>query len=269
MLSYEDFVLGALTEEGLVTPESIDRARARVSEPDRSVLDALIHLEVLTPRQLTMARASVCECPYADLSQFDVDLTNARLIPRSVARKFDAFPLFVLEGLTTVGMVDPMDLQGVDRLRSLLKSDVDPVICEPVALRALIERAYSLVGAHGTNEDDEPKPDSADPATDAVLGTDDEPIVAAVNQIISEGVSAGASDIHIGPDEHELHLRYRIDGTLRCMQGPPLSSHSGIVQRIKVMANLDLTQTRRPQDGKFRYVCDGRSIDIRLSNCAR
>ena len=263
MLSYEDFVLGALTEEGLVTPESIDRAR--VSEPDRSVLDALIDLEILTPRQLTMARASVCECPYADLSQFDVDLSNARLIPRSVARKFDAFPLFVLEGLTTVGMVDPMDLQGVDRLRSLLRSDIDPVICEPTALRALIERAYSLVGAHGTIEDDEPKPDSADPATDAVLGTDDEPIVAAVNQIISEGVSAGASDIHIGPDEHELHLRYRIDGTLRCMQGPPLSSHSGIVQRIKVMANLDLTQTRRPQDGKFRYVCDGRSIDIRLS----
>ena len=119
MLSYEDFVLGALTEEGLVTPESIDRAR--VSEPDRSVLDALIDLEILTPRQLTMARASVCECPYADLSQFDVDLSNARLIPRSVARKFDAFPLFVLVGLTTVGMVDSMELQGCDRLRSLLR----------------------------------------------------------------------------------------------------------------------------------------------------
>jgi type II secretory ATPase GspE/PulE/Tfp pilus assembly ATPase PilB-like protein len=101
-------------------------------------------------------------------------------------------------------------------------------------------------------------------AADAKV-TDEEPIVAAVNQIIIEALSHAASDIHINPDERDLHLRFRIDGSLQSRQGPPLSSHGGIVQRLKVMANLDLTQTRRPQDGKFRFQQGGKGIDCRLS----
>src|SRR5690606_9822412 len=75
----------------------------------------------------------------------------------------------------------------------------------------------------------------------------------------------GASDVHINPDERSLHLRFRIDGVLQTQQGPSLAMHQGLVQRLKVMAQLDVTQTRRPQDGKFRFRYKGAAIDVRLS----
>ncbi|MBY0261131.1 MAG: GspE/PulE family protein, partial [Phycisphaerales bacterium] len=95
--------------------------------------------------------------------------------------------------------------------------------------------------------------------------TGKEPIVAAVNQIVAQGIDLGASDIHIGPDEHQLHLRYRVDGELQPHKGPGLDAHIGIIQRLKVMSGLDLTVTRRPQDGKFRFSHNGREVDVRLS----
>jgi type II secretory ATPase GspE/PulE/Tfp pilus assembly ATPase PilB-like protein len=158
-------------------------------------------------------------------------------------------------------MADPLDLKGVDRIRSLLKSDLEVVLCEPEALRGLIERAYSLTGGRAA----EGGGGTAAPAEAAVLSEGEEPIVAAVNQILIQALEQGASDIHISPDERELHLRYRIDGALQARQGPSLSSHPGLVQRLKVMANLDLTQTRRPQDGKFRFTSPGHSSDVRVS----
>ena len=265
MLSYDDFVISLLLEEDVLSAESVEQARGHASARSMSLSNALVDLDLVTERRITLARGSVCECPYIDLSLFDINLSNAMLVPRSVARKFNAFPLFLMDGSATVGMVDPMNLQAVDRLRSLLKTDIEPVICEGPALRALIERAYSLVGAHAalgnTDEDDtDAKSNDREEST-----REDGPIVAAMNQIIAEAITAGASDIHIGPDEHELHVRYRIDGRLQCVQGPPISSHAGLVQRVKVMSHLDLTQTRRPQDGKFRYVHNGRAVDIRLS----
>ena len=92
-----------------------------------------------------------------------------------------------------------------------------------------------------------------------------QPIVVAVNQVIAAAIDSGASDIHLNPDEHCLHLRYRIDGVLQSQQAPDLSIHPGMIQRLKVMAQLDLTQTRRPQDGKFRFMHNDQAIDVRLS----
>jgi type IV pilus assembly protein PilB len=265
VLSYDDFVISLLLEEDVLSPESVEQARAHASSKSISLSDALVNLELVTERRLTLARGSVCECPYVDLSHFEIDLANAMLLPRSVARKFDAFPLFVMDGAATVGMVDPMNLRAVDRLRSLLKTDIEPVICEAPALRTLIERAYSLVGAHATFADHDEREADDEISSAERSGRDEEPIVAAMNQIIAEAITAGASDIHVGPDEHELHVRYRVDGRLRCVQGPPISSHAGLVQRVKVMSHLDLTQTRRPHDGKFRFVHNGRAVDIRVS----
>ena len=80
-----------------------------------------------------------------------------------------------------------------------------------------------------------------------------------------DAIDQDASDVHINPDETTLHLRYRIDGVLQEKQGPPLSMHASIVQRLKVMSRLDLTQTKRPQDGKFRIVRHGLAVDVRVS----
>ena len=261
MVHHDDFVLAALVEEGLATRAAIDRARKDAAENGRSPTESLGALKIVEPRTIALVRAQVAEYPFVDPAQFDVNFANTRLLPLSIAETACAFPLFVVGDVATVGMADPLDLKSVDQLRSVLKLEVEPVLVEPGALRMLIERAYALTA--GSSMGPASGPSLA--GGDTTLTTGKEPIVAAVNQIIAQAIDLGASDIHIGPDDRDLHLRYRVDGLLRPFSGPGIEMHTGIVQRLKVMADLDLTQTRRPQDGKFRHAHNGRAVDIRLS----
>ncbi|VAX36418.1 Type IV fimbrial assembly, ATPase PilB, partial [hydrothermal vent metagenome] len=222
------------------------------------VAEALVVQKIVTRRQVAITLAEISECQFVDLASYEIHIRNSQLLTQSAAEQLRAFPLFAFEGSVSVGMIDPLDLAAVDQLRRLLKAEVEPVLCEQEALIDLIARAYSL--SAGSSEEQVKR--AAGPAS---LVTGEEPIVAAVNQILSQGAQEGASDIHIGPDEHELHLRFRIDGNLQKRHGPAKSAHSGIVQRLKVMASLDLTQTRRPQDGKFRFIHAGKPVDVRMS----
>lgn len=265
MSGHDDFVIAAMLEAGVVDRAKLDAAGKDAAEHGRSVCDSLSALGLMSVRDIALFRAEVSEYPFVDLSLYDIDFANSTVMPRSVAEQVCAFPLFLGAGgrdgssVTTVGMANPLDLRAVDQLRVVLKADIAPVLCEEESLRALIDRAYALGGDSNAGQPRGEQDDTGD------LTTGREPIVAAVNQMIAQGIELGVSDIHINPDEHTLHLRYRVDGTLQTAKGPSLSAHAGIVQRLKVMADLDLTQTRRPQDGKFRFTHGGRTVDIRLS----
>lgn len=247
------FLLRTLLADNIVTEADVTKA----GRAGGDVLEQLVSGGAVTHRILAIARAKICEYPFVDLAAYEVDHRNAQSIPRNVAERLVVFPLFVFDNIATIAMLDPLNLQAIDQIRQILKREVDPVVCDAQALKGLIARAYSL--SQGRDSDAMGAPDEKD------LTTGDEPIVAAVNQILLAAMEDGASDIHINPDEQTLHLRYRVDGTLRPLQGPPKSMHPGIVQRLKVLAKLDLTQTRKPQDGKFRYTSGTSSVDIRLS----
>jgi len=259
VVEHDDFIIASLMEEGLLSPDTVAAARKTAADKRTSVCALLVEESVLTPRQVALVRAQICEVPFVDLEQFTIDIGNAKRLPKALAESLSALPLFVLEETATVGMANPLDLRAVDQLRAVLKCDVEPVLCEPKGLKTLIDRAYAMTADGGAGG----KASGADFNLDLTTGK--EPIVAAVNQILATAVERGASDVHIGPDETSLHLRYRVDGELVSQQGPALSAHAGLVQRLKVMANLDLTQSRRPQDGKFRFNHHGRAVDIRLS----
>lgn len=219
---------------------------------------------IVEAREVAIARAEACEVCFLDLAHYDIDYSNAMRLSRSLAEGLSAFPLFILGDIATVGMANPIDLRAVDQIRSRLRCEVDPVLCEPAALRRLIERAYAMAADVQGQASDPGGPGEAGWA-EASLTTGKEPVVAAVNQILAQAVERGASDIHIGADEHQLHLRYRIDGALQHQQGPGIAAHDALIRRLKVIANLDLTQSRRPQDGKFRFVHGDTAIDVRLS----
>lgn len=257
MLGTGDFVIRELLDHGVITEADVARAGEHAAASPVDIVDALLELDIVNKRQIAVARASISECPYVALDHYEIELKNAELLPRSVAEKLGAYPLFDVEDVATVGMIDPLDLRAVDQVRQLLKKEVDPVLCEEDALRSVISRGYSLTPLRSAAE--------AEEEYDADLTTGEEPIVAAVNHIIARAIDEGASDIHINPDEQTLHLRYRIDGLLQSRQGPPVSAHAALVQRLKVMAHMDLTQTRRPQDGKFRYQHHGEAYDLRMS----
>jgi type II secretory ATPase GspE/PulE/Tfp pilus assembly ATPase PilB-like protein len=258
VLEHDDFVIASLVEEGVVARAVVDDAARVAASKQQGTLGYLVESGKVTVRQVALCRAMICEVPFVDLERYRVDIRNAALMPRGVAEGLTAFPLFAVDDVTTVAMANPLDLRAVDQVRAVLKTEIEPVLCEEESLSRLIERAYSLAGGQAGVS-------AAAAEKNEELTTGREPVVAAVNQILAQAVERGASDVHIGPDEGTLHLRYRIDGILQAQQGPSIGMHAGLVQRLKVMANLDLTQTRRPQDGKFRFSHRGRSVDVRVS----
>ncbi len=257
MQDVSQFVIRSMLDDGQITPEEFERARVQAAQDEGDITQTLLDLRVITGRELAIARAKICEYPFVDLDMFEVDFQNALRVPKQVAEKLNVFPLFILGEIATVAMEDPLNLNAIDQINQLLKVQIDPVICDSDQLSGLIARAYSLARAAGIVRDYNHK--------DEDLTTGEEPIVVAVNQVIAAAIDSGASDVHLNPDENALLLRYRIDGVLQSQQAPDMSVHAGMVQRLKVMAQLDLTQTRRPQDGKFRFNHGDQVIDVRLS----
>ncbi|MFN7020381.1 MAG: GspE/PulE family protein [Phycisphaerales bacterium] len=261
MQGHDDFVIASMVESGALDREGLASAQKHAGKRGVGLCEAITELGLLSHREVALYRAEVSEYAYVELSDYEVDIGNVSLLPKAIAEQHTAIVLFLDrdgDGPATVAMENPLDLRAVDQIRSVLRREIELVLCDEQSLRGLIGRAYALAG---DGEEAGARP-GADPES---LTTGREPIVAAVNQIIAQGIELGASDIHINPDENVLRLRYRVDGALQEARGPGLSAHAGLVQRLKVMAGLDLTQTRRPQDGKFRFSHGGRATDIRLS----
>jgi type IV pilus assembly protein PilB len=254
------FLERALIDANLVTAQQMGEVRQFAVRENLGLVDALTQSEVLPSRQVALIQADLCEVPYVNLADFEPAFTNTTLVPRQIAERFSVYPLFSVDGVLTLAMEDPLNLEAADQVRQITKCEVDPVLVEQEPLRAVIARAYSLShgGVSESTADDVVEIDVTDTTTS-------QPVIAAVNQLLADAVELGASDVHLNPDEHELHVRYRIDGVLHKKQGPSLSMHAAIVQRLKVMAHLDLTQTRRPQDGKFRFRHTGKPVDVRMS----
>jgi len=256
MFDTSEFILQALIEAHKLSEEGAARLRETIASKEMDFDEAVIRTNIVSPYDVAVAKASISEYPFADITKFDIDIHQSRRMPKIVSERLRAFPLFILGDVATVGMEDPLDLQAIDELRQILKKEIDPVVCDAQQLRLLITRSYTLDSGNANVED------SGD---DLIAQSTHEPVVAAVNQILYTAADMNASDIHINPDDHKLLLRYRVDGVLQSLRGPDFTMHAGLIQRLKVMAHLDVTQTRRPQDGKFRFRHNGAAIDIRLS----
>ena len=258
MLKADDFLIREMIVKGVIGPQDVERAKGETQGQDVSVIDHLVSQGVISSRDVAMVRALVCEVPFVDLEHFEIDIRNASLLPKAIAETHEAFPLFALEKGVVVGMSDPLNFRGLDQVRQRLRRNVEAVLCEPDALGKLIARAYR----HGFTQASVAEAES-DTAVEASIATD--PVIATVDDIIATAIDSQASDIHLGPDEMEVHLRYRIDGVLQTKTSPPKSMHAALVRRLKVLAGLDLTQSRKPQDGKFKFPHRGEQFDLRLS----
>ena len=249
----DDFLVLELVRRGLVSEE--EAAHASETGDDHAAR-VLVTQGIVSSRDVALTAASIAETPFVDLARYDVSHGNASLLPRAIAESHTAFPLFVFDEGVVVGVADPMDYRGLDQIRQRLSVDVDAVVCEPELLKELIERAY-----RGTSADVQTSSDT--PAT--VRVDENDPVVATVQDLVNSAIAEGASDIHLGPDDGRVFLRYRIDGVLQNRQAPPRSMHDAVVRRIKVLAKMDLTQTRKPLDGKIAFAYQGESVDLRVS----
>ena len=262
-----------LLREGLVTREQLAQALAEQKNSKHRLGYVLVKLGLVQELEITKVLARQYRMPAVDLSRFEVDPKIIKLVPADMATKSVVLPL-KREGRTlTVAMADPTDLGLLEDLKFITRFDLFPVIAGEYTLRNLIERHYEasdqqlqsiLKDMEETGEDVEVVEQEEDEAaTQAQI--DDAPVVKLINGLLTDAVRRGASDIHIEPFEHEIRVRYRIDGALLEIMRPPLKMKAALTSRVKILSQLNIAERRVPQDGRLKLKMGSRVIDFRVS----
>lgn len=188
-----------------------------------------------------------------------------QLVPEVVARKYNAIPLTISGKTLEVAMADPTDIFALEALAAQTRMRIKPVLATVQEIRDAIDfnyKAYSEIEKRVSSI-----PTLAEETDEklATRATTDTPLVQALNLLVEEAVKARASDIHIEPEEDRLRIRYRIDGTLQDTMSLPLSIHRALISRIKILAEMNIADHFRPQDGQFSTEAKGREIDVRVA----
>jgi type IV pilus assembly protein PilB len=269
-----DRVGDLLLQEGLVTREQVAAALTEQRTTGLRLGYLLVKQGAVDEVEVTRALARQLRMPAVDLSKFEPDAKILRLIPSEMARKHMVLPLR-REGRTlTIAMSDPSDLGLLQDLKFITRFDVFPVIAGEFTLRALIEKHYDagdqqqladlLKDMEGIGDDLEVVEDQEEEAV-TTAQINDAPVVKLINGILTEAVRRGASDIHIEPFEHELRVRYRVDGSLLEVMRPPLRMKAALTSRVKILSQLNIAERRVPQDGRLKLKMGNRVIDFRVS----
>jgi type IV pilus assembly protein PilB len=259
-------LIEVLVLRGLVPLERLG-AFSPNSETDELKALQLVADGVITSSQLASARAAHAGLDYVELLDYPVDPAAVALISPEMCRGHQILPISVNDGEITVAMVNPSDIFALDDVRTATRLNTRAVVVEAQDLRAAINR---FVRADGElNILKTTLGGTIRPQARAVVAEidsfDDAPIVRFVNLLISQGIHDKASDIHIEPGEFALRVRYRIDGVLHEVQSAPKSIQTGVLSRLKIMADIDISERRKPQDGRMSVEHEGRTIDLRVA----
>ena len=264
-----------LLAQGLVTREQLAAALREHRSTHQRLGLVLVRQGVVDELDLTKVLARQYRMPAVDLSRFEVDARILKLIPADLALKRMVLPL-KREGRTlTVAVADPADQGLLEDLKFITRYDLFAVLAGEQTLRALIERHYEnsdeqlqsiLKEMEGIGDDVEVIAEAEDDvaAIQQAL-VDDAPVVKLINGLLTDAVKRGASDIHIEPFEHEIRIRYRVDGVLQEVMKPPLKMKAALSSRIKILAQLNIAERRVPQDGRLKLKMGTRVIDFRVS----
>ncbi|MEJ5944655.1 ATPase, T2SS/T4P/T4SS family [Pseudokineococcus basanitobsidens] len=256
-----------LVADGVVTAEQLDDALAAQQSTQQRLGQALVSTGALTEAQLVATLAAQVGLEFVDLGEHPVDPSAVARVPAALCRRSSLLPLRVDEQRRlVVAMADPGDVVAVDDIRSITGLEVVPVVATRDDVRAAVER-YCRADADlddlttAISADADPQEDLSAHAA----AVEDAPIVRYVNLLVDQAITDRASDIHIEPGEHELRVRFRIDGVLHEVMRSPRSVQSGVISRLKIMADIDIAERRRPQDGRLSVNHHGRKIDLRVA----
>ncbi len=264
-----------LLSMGRIGPEALEQvAREQERNPLERFGETLLRLEQVTPEDIHEALALQYGVPFVRLARRLVDRSINDVLPSAFQRRHCIVPMFRVEEQLTVALGDPTNLVLMDEIARQTGCEVLPVVALPgeieVALRECLQEDAAAFEIDDIVEEidesdvqiiEQQVEDLAD--LEKVAGMS--PVVKLVNYVLFRGVRDGASDIHIEPEEDGSRIRERIDGTLTEVMTPPPRMHPAIVSRIKVMADLDISERRNPQDGRFRVILEQRPIDVRVS----
>jgi type IV pilus assembly protein PilB len=256
-----------LLADGLVDEGQLNAAYDEHQRVGRSLGRVLVDQGILSESQLVSALATQIGLPFVDLQEFQVDGSATGRVSGAVCRRHTALPIgYDDEGKLLVAMADPGNVFALDDMRSLSGCDVRPVVATRSDVLAAIDRYYradadldDLTNAMELSSDDE---EDLSKVKEIV---EDAPIVKFVNLLITQAIQDRASDIHLEPTEKDLRVRYRIDGVLHEVMRSPKAIQSGVISRLKIMADINIAERRIPQDGRLSVAANGRKIDLRVA----
>jgi type IV pilus assembly protein PilB len=253
-----------LLDSGLVSRDQLMEAYDEHQRLGRSLGRVLVDRGVLTESQLVAALAQQIGLRFVDLTEFSVDGSAVARVPDAV-RRHTALPIGYEDGKLLVAMADPANVFAIDDIRSLTGFEVKPL----VATRADVIAAINRYHRSDTDFDELTMSlDTSDEAEDLSKVkevTEDAPIVKFVNLLITQAIQDRASDIHIEPAEKDMRVRFRIDGVLHEVMRSPKNIQSGVISRLKIMAEINIAERRIPQDGRLSVNANGKKIDLRVA----
>ncbi len=260
-----------LLDKGLLTLEQMGEAVALQKAESLRLDRALIQLGMLTERQLLEVMSEQLHIPMANLEDVTIDAETLRALPSKVVYRKKLVPISRTNGTLNVATSDAFDLYAFDDIRLMTGLNIQPVLAPKDDIEKLIKEHYGL---GGDTLDEMVGADDFDASGSQVEGGEDllemaqeASVIKLVNEIILEAVNERASDIHIEPYEHQISIRYRIDGVLQEASVPPQMHRfqAAIISRIKILASLNIAERRVPQDGRIKFNVGGRQIDVRVS----
>jgi type IV pilus assembly protein PilB len=275
-----------LLKENLVSADQLKQAIEHQKANGGRLGNSLVKLGFLSDDEVTAVLSRQYGVPSINLSYFEVDPSVIKLIPMETAMKYQILPLSRVGSSLTVAMVDPTNVFAMDDIKFMTGFNIEPVVASETAIMEAIKKHY------GSVEDVERKKEIEDivsfideGGTESIeLEAEDEstlnlaalekaaeeaPVIKLVNYILTDALKRGASDIHMEPYEKEYRVRYRVDGMLMTIMNPPLKLRDAIISRVKIMAKLDISEKRLPQDGRImiRMMHNGKKkqLDFRVS----
>ncbi len=252
-----------LVKEKVITPEQLEQALKAQKESNGRLGSVLVKLGFLSDEDVTNFLSRQYGVPAINLSYFEIDPSVIKLIPQETARRYQILPLSRVGASLTIAMVDPTNVFAMDDIKFMTGFNIEPVVASESAIMEGIEKAYGssqeedlekvMASVTEMGETDVELQSEEEEMALAQLekAADEAPIVKLVNLILTDAVKRGASDIHIEPYEKEYRVRFRIDGMLQGIMNPPLKLKDAITSRIKIMAKLDISEKRLPQDGRI------------------
>lgn len=258
-----------LLEKGLITSAQLADALKEQEKTGRKIGQLLVEKGVITEDQLIEAVSERLQIPKISLASLVIDPMVVGMVPVEMARRYSLMPIFKIGKIITVAMAEPLNIIAIDELKYLTKCDIKRVIASHSEINGAIDQYYSVadsmsgvIGSYPGAKVDEKTAQLSESVSESER---EAPVVKLVNLIITQAVKDKASDIHIEPDESQLRIRYRINGVMREEASPPKSLQAEIISRIKVAANMDVSEKRLPQDGRLMMKVDGSNIDLRIS----
>ena len=278
-----------LIKQRLITTQQLQEAVSQQKVNGGKVGPILIGLGYVKDEDLTALLSRQYGVPSINLSQFEIDVRVARIIPSETARKYQVIPVSRSGATLTIAMTDPTDVFAVDDIKFMTGYNVETVVASETAVLAALDKYYrgvltgngsggsaleiatrELSGMSRIHEALEILEDSEE--LDVVTlerQSGEAPVVRMVNVLLASAIHKGASDVHIEPYEKEFRVRFRIDGVLHNVMVPPMKMKDAVTSRVKIMAKLDIAEKRLPQDGRikmrFRDAGATKELDLRVS----